>query len=120
PRIRRHFYVLVDDGATNDRAPPDVDTRHQDRSFDGRACVHMYAGRENRTLHASAREDHASTHHRVDRRPAAPILIKNKLRGWQHAQPRMDRPLEVVEVEDGMDADEIHIRLIIRVERTDV
>jgi len=51
--------------------------------------------------------------------PTRPRLVEDELAGARLV-PREDRPFVVVEVEDRLDRDEIHVSLVVRVERPDV
>ena len=91
-----------------------------DRALDERVRVHVDAGRENRAAHGSARHDDARAHHRVHRHAGASVLLEDELRGRQRFGPGEDRPVLVVEIEDRVDRDQVHVRVVVRVERSDV
>ena len=73
-----------------------------DRVLDLGVGVHVRARREDRAPHDAAGDDHARADHRVERGPAAAaVLVEDELRRRQRLGPGEDRPLAVVEVEDG-------------------
>ena len=113
-------HVLVDDRVPDDRAAADVDVVHQDRALDLAAGVQVHPGREDRAAHGRARDDHAGAHHRVERVARAALVLEDELGRRQRLGPGQDRPLAVVEVEDRVDRDQVHVRVVVRVQRSDV
>ena len=77
-------------------------------------------GRDDRPAHGPARDDDAGADHRVERLPDAARLVEHELGGRQRLVPGEDRPLVVVEVEDRLDRDQVHVRVVVGVERPDV
>ncbi len=51
---------------------------------------------------------------------AAFLVVEHELRRRQRIRVRQDRPLHVVEVEDRLDRDQVHVRVVVGVERPDV
>ena len=80
----------------------------------------MHARREDRAAHGASRDDDPGAHHRVHRRPDPALLLEDELRRRQLLGPGQDRPVLVVEVEHRVDRDQIHVRVVVRVERPHV
>ena len=80
----------------------------------------MDLGRQDRRLHGRARDDDARAHHRVQRVARAAVVGEDELGRRQRLRQREDRPLHVVEVEHRVDGDEVHVRVVERVERPHV
>ena len=80
----------------------------------------MRERREDRAPHGAAGDDHAGAHHRVQRLPAAAVLVEDELRRLGDPGPGVDRPVVVVHVEDRVDRDQVHVRVVVGVERADV
>ena len=113
--------VLVDDGPAHHGVAPDVDALHEHRVLDLGVGVQVGAGREHRAPDGGAGDDDAGAHHRVQRHAAPAVLVvEDELGRRQRIGPREDRPLAVVEVELGLDRDEVHVRVVEGVERADV
>ena len=113
-------HVLVDDRVAHDRAPADIDAvqaapspRPRSRSGPARRARGWSGAR-------SARDDRAGAHHRVERLARAALLLEDELGRRQGVGPGVDRPLAVVEVEDRVDRDQVHVRVVVGVQRPDV
>jgi hypothetical protein len=85
-----------------------------------RVRVHVHAGRQDRSADGAAEMTTPAQHHRVQRLAAAVVVVEDELRRRQRLGPAQDRPLAVVEVELGLDRDEVHVRVEEGVERPDV
>ncbi len=92
----------------------------QHRALDLRVRVHVDARREDRAAHAAARDDHAGADHRVDRLSRCGPPPRTRTSPAAAARPGEDRPRLVVEVEDGHRRDQVHVRVVVGVERPDV
>ena len=57
---------------------------------------------------------------RVDRAADPARLVEDELGGRERRRARQDRPLPVVEVEDRVHRDQVHVRLVVGVERSNV
>ncbi len=87
-------------------------------TFAPESDVHL--GREHRPRARAARDDDARADHRVDRHARVAGILEHELRRRQPVGLREDRPVVVVEVEDRVGRDQVHVRLVVGVERPDV
>src|SRR3954470_22939980 len=102
---RLHADVLVEDRAAHDGIAADLRPLHEDRVLDLRVGVHVCPGREHAAAHLGAGDDHPLADHRVQRVGGAALLGEHELGRRQRLGPGQDRPLAVVQVEDGVHRD---------------
>src|SRR5438477_636368 len=118
-QTRRDVDVLVDDRAADTRAPADLDALEEDALLDVRVRVDADVRRDHRAIDPAAGDDASLGHQRVGG-AADPLLLlvgENELRRrGGMGRGGVDGPTVVVERELGVDGDEIHVALVIRVE----
>src|SRR5690606_38836456 len=102
-------HVLVDDGAAHDRPSADLHVVHEHRVLDERVRVQHHAGGEDGTPGRTAGDDHAGGDERVDRAAHPVPVVVHELRRGKRVVAGVDRPLRVVQVEDRVDRDEVHV-----------
>ena len=121
-RARRDRDVLVDDRVPHDRAAADVDAVHQHRPLH-LGVASARARRGERIERRTVPPETITPAHTIEFMAAptrARLLLEHELRGRQRLGPGEDRPLLVVEVEDRVDRDQVHVRVVVGVERPDV
>ena len=80
----------------------------------------MRQRRQDRAADRAAGDHDAGADHRVQRLPAAAVLVEDELGRLGDLGPGVDRPVVVVHVEDRVDRDQVHVRVEVRVERAHV
>ena len=103
-RARGHLDLAVDDGPADPRVAVDRGVGHEDGVLDVAERVHAHA----RARGSMRRIWLPETMHPEDTiesvaHPAAPVLGEDELGGRELRLVRAQRPLRVVEVEDGVD-----------------
>ena len=84
-------------------------------------AVHAHVRAEHAARDAAAGDDAAGRDDRVERLPAAPAVVgEHELRRRRLHLVRAQRPLRIVEVEVRVDVAEIHVGVVVGVERADV
>src|SRR5690606_1313490 len=116
----RDDHALVDDRPADDRALAHLHVVEQDRVLHGGSARHAHAWREHRAVDGGAAQDHAVAQHGVGHVPG-PVLAHGHDLGRRHGPHHgVDGPLVVVEVELGQRRHEIHVGLVVGVERSHV
>src|SRR6185312_1071900 len=118
--IRRHLYVLIEDGAANLRSAADVAVVEDDGILDERTGMYAHASSQHRIAHPSAGEDRSAGDDRVDGLAAALVLIEGELRGRVGIAVGPQRPLAVIEIQRRFDGAQIHIGFPVSLDRADV
>ena len=98
----------------------DHDAGQDHRILDPRPAVNADAGEEQRTFHIGTGNDAAAGYQRVDRHPAAAVVVEDELGRRQLFLVGPDRPVLVVEIELGCDLGHFHVRLPVGVDGSDV
>ena len=98
----------------------DLDAVEEDRVLDQRVGVDPHAGGEDRAVDLAAGDDRALADDRVVRRAPAVGVGVDELRRGHRRLVGVDRPVAVVEVQDRVDGDQVHARLVVGVERPHV
>ena len=121
-RARRDLDVLVDDGAPDLRVPPHLDVLEEHALFDLAERVHAAPDAEHASVNAAPRNDAAMAYHRVGRDPypSLGLVAEHELGRRVVRRTSPNRPPEVIEVELGMDLDEIHLRFPVGIDGSDV
>src|SRR5262249_34630053 len=124
-RVGRDLDVLVDDGPADAAVSADVHAVEQDRVLDHGEAVDAHVGRQDALADVSAAEDAALADHAVVRLAAAdvaavPLFVEDELRRRQLRLVGADRPLAVVQVQHRVDADQVHVGLVVGLQGADV
>src|SRR5262249_53256852 len=90
------------------------------RILDQSIAVDAHAWRQNAAIDLSPRHDRSLADYRVERGATAVWVGVDELRRWIGRPVGVDWPVPVVEVEDGIDLDQIETRLKIGVEGADI
>jgi hypothetical protein len=119
---RRDLDVLVDDAAAQPGVAADVHVLEDDRVGHLGEGIHAHPVRQHRPVQAAARDDDARRDQAVGRDADAGALLvaEHELRRRIVVHAGADLPPAVVHVELGLDGDQIHLRLPVRVDRADV
>ena len=120
PAVLRDVDALVDDGAADDGIPSDLHVVEQDAVGDRRVTVDADLRREHRVVDLGTTDDHAGGDHRGQRLTHAVTGAVDELRRRQRGHRGVDGPVVVVEVEDRVDRDEVHVGVVVGVHRPHV
>src|SRR5712664_463797 len=112
--------VTVDDGAANARVAADIHVIVDDGIRDFAVTVDADVVAEDGFLNAAAGDDRASGDDGIEGDAHALRIRKDKFRRRILVLPGAKRPRGIVQVENGRDADEIHVRFVVGVEGADV
>src|SRR5712664_4354376 len=112
--------VTVDDGAANARVAADIHVIVDDGIRDFAVTVDADVVAEDGFLNAAAGDDRASGDDGIEGDAHALRLRKDKFRRRILVLPGAKRPRGIVQVENGRDADEIHVRFVVGVEGADI
>src|SRR5665647_3190899 len=112
--------VLVDDGPMDRGVATDIDEVEQDAVGDLRVAVDLHTGGEHRMGHVPTADHHTGRDCGVDRLTDAALRPEDELGRRIVAVVGVDRPFVVVEVEHGMDRDEVHLGVVVGVDGADV
>src|SRR4029077_125434 len=109
-------HVAVEDGSADAAAAAYADVREQDAGVYLRVRIHAHVRREYGILDHTSGDDAAIGNDGINRRAGATALGKDELGGRVFALVRAGGPVVVVQVEDGRDRDDIHIRVVVGLE----
>ena len=112
--------MAVDDGAADAAVTADVDVGKDNAGVHGGVGVDAHILRDHGVGDRGAGDDDAGGNHRVDRHAGAARLTEDKLGRRILAHTGAHGPVLVVEVEDRRNRAEVHIGVVISVERADV
>lgn len=121
-RVRRHFDVLVDDRATDLGVPADDDIFEEHGLFDVTEGIHATAIGQDAAVDAATRDD-ATVRNETFGRDAdasAPFFAEDEFRGRVVTHAGADGPALIVEIEGGLDGDEVHLRGPVGIDGADV
>ena len=107
--------VLVQDRPADDGALTDVDAVHQHAVLDPGTALDPDTRRDDRAVHRAAADDHPGADHGLLCATAEDELGRRELR-----RQGVDGPAVVVEVEDRGDRPQVHVRVVVGVDRPDV
>ena len=103
--------------------PPDFDPFEQNRIGHVGVAVDAAVGADDRAGHRAAGDDRAEADDAVEGLTATgigPFAGEDELRRREALQISSQRPAIVVNIQQRVDADEVHVRFVISVERADV
>ena len=100
--------------------PPDFHFVKQNAARDLAVAVDPRAPEHDRVAHRAAGDDHAARQQAVQRPPRAVARLVNELRGGTVGVDRAQRPRWIVEVKLWVDADQVHVGFVVRVDRADI
>src|SRR5262249_17563794 len=114
-----------DDGAADPAIAADINAVEQNRILHQCITVDADIGRENAPTHVAAADDTSLADHAIMRLTATRVLAiafveEDKLGGRQLRLVGSDRPLAIVQVQDWIDLDQVHVRLVIGIQRADI
>src|SRR5262245_27737571 len=119
----RHFDAFVDNRPANLGVAADIDSFEEDRIFDMRIAVNADEWPEDTPLDEPARDNRAGADDAIHG-PAGAVALaaaaEDELRRRQIGLKGADGPDFVVEVEQRIDGDEVHVGFVIGIERADV
>src|ERR1019366_5114551 len=114
--VFRHLYVLIQDGAANLGAAPDVAVVHDDAVLHQGARMDLHTASQDGTAHHAAGEDAAPGHNAVDGLAAAVGVVEGELGGRIGIAGAAQGPFPIVEVERRGDVAQVHIGLVIGID----
>src|SRR5690606_8054975 len=120
PGAARDEYVPVDDRIAQLRVTPHAHAGHQNAVVDLAEAVDAYVRPQHTARHRAARDDAAGRDDRVDGGAAPAWIAEDKLRGGRLWLVRAQGPLRIVQIELGVHMAQVHVGLVVRVERADV
>src|SRR5262245_51597486 len=115
--------IFVDDGSPDSAIFADHYVLHYDRFPYVDMIRDANIRRQDRVLDTASGDDAAAAHNGVQRHThaaALKILCEHELGGWKLTLIGSDRPLLVVEVEEGIDRDQIHIGFPVGIQRSNI
>src|ERR1700687_2002315 len=112
--------IAVEDRFANTATAPHADVRKQDAVVHFRVRVDAHVGRQDGVLHDAAGDNAAVGDDGIERGAGAAGFGKNEFRRRILALVGADRPLLVIEVEDGRDRDNVHVGFVVGLERANV
>src|ERR1035438_9606473 len=118
--VLRNTNVLIQDGAAQLGAPPDVAVVQEDAAFYQSAGVDVDASSENGLPHYAPGNNASAGYDAVDRKTAAVIFIEDELRGRIGVACAAHWPLAIVEIEFGLDLVQVHISFVEGIDRADI
>ena len=99
----------IDDGVADLAIRTDAHVRQDHRPLDGGTLLDAHPGKQQRLAHRGAGDDHAAGHQRIDRDAAPALLVEHELRRRRLRLVGPDRPVLVVDVELGIDPDQLEL-----------
>ena len=114
------MHVAVDDGAADAAVAANVHVRKDDARVHLGVGIYTHILGDNGVGHRSTGDDDAGGDDRIDRRTGAARFAENELGRRILAHPGADGPALVVEVEDRRDRAQVHVGVVIRIERAHI
>src|SRR5271157_4696516 len=112
--------VPVDDCLADAAMPADVHVRKQDASVNLRIGVHAHIGREHAVAHRAAGDDAAHGHNGVVRLSRTPGIVEHELGRRILSHVGANRPSLIVNVEHWRHRNQVHVGLVIGLQRPDI
>src|SRR5262249_9173903 len=117
--------ILINDRSADAAMTADVDAIEENRILDQGIAVDAHVGRQNASADVAAAYDAALADHAVVRLATAGVAANAVVGEYKLGRRQLglvgpDRPLMVVEIQDWIDFHQIHVGLVVSVERSNV